>query len=204
MFAYRHDILKALIADGARLVVVGHKERLTDLPELRAPKTSEVLKTSEVVPRFLDYRKEIKLLVVPEENVLGLADEPFAGRCMVISVFAKALHQVAGLRPVDASFAKQRVKQQYELRVERLDVEFDKKLDKAFQAAMSKGLWKETAAARDRVEYWAAGVGAYFDAAGQSQRPATREALKAYDPELHALVDVTMAYTGHADWRVKR
>jgi hypothetical protein len=112
---------------------------------------------------------------------------------------------------VDASFAKQRVKQQYELRVERLDIEFDKKLDKAFQAATGKGLWKGTAAGGDRVEYWAAGVGAYFDAVGESQRPAdtdrpiaTREALKAYDPDLHALVDVTMAYAGRADWRVKR
>ena len=66
-------------------------------------------------------------------------------------------------------------------------------------------------AARDRVEYWAAGVGAYFDAAGQGPPPAladrpiaTREALKAYDPDLHALVEVTMAYAGRADWRVKK
>jgi len=33
---------------------------------------------------------------------------------------------------------------------------------------------------------------------------ATREALKAYDAELHALVAETMAYTGHVDWRYKR
>ena len=35
MFAYRHDILKAMIADGARLVVLGRAEKLTDLPELK-------------------------------------------------------------------------------------------------------------------------------------------------------------------------
>jgi alpha-glucosidase len=208
MFAYRHDILKALMADGVRLVVLGRKERLTDLPEIRDAKDKPDHLDKA---RSLDYTAARKLLVVPEENVLGLAEEPFAGRCMVVSVFAKALHQVTGLRPVDASFAKQRVKQQYELRVERLDIEFDKKLDKAFQAATGKGLWKGTAAGGDRVEYWAAGVGAYFDAVGESQRPAdtdrpiaTREALKAYDPDLHALVDVTMAYAGRADWRVKR
>ena len=52
------------------------------------------------------------------------------------------------------------------------------------------------------------GVLAYFDALGQAATPpgashpvATREALKAYDPELHALVDETMAYDGHVDWR---
>ena len=35
MFAYRHDILKALIADGARLVVLGRGEKLSDLPEFK-------------------------------------------------------------------------------------------------------------------------------------------------------------------------
>src|SRR5262249_46640736 len=35
LFAYRHDILKALIADGARLVVLGRTERLSDLPEFK-------------------------------------------------------------------------------------------------------------------------------------------------------------------------
>src|SRR5262249_39071941 len=35
MFAYRHDILKALIADGARLVVLGRHERLSGLPEFQ-------------------------------------------------------------------------------------------------------------------------------------------------------------------------
>jgi len=35
MFAYRHDILKALIADGVKLVVLGQNEMLSDLPELK-------------------------------------------------------------------------------------------------------------------------------------------------------------------------
>src|SRR5687767_9014002 len=38
LFAYRHDILKALIADGARLVVLARQERLSDLPEFQAAK----------------------------------------------------------------------------------------------------------------------------------------------------------------------
>ena len=44
---------------------------------------------------------------------------------------------------------------------------------------------------------------AYFDAAGAGLPPngadrpiTTREALKAYDPDLYALVDETMAYQG--------
>ena len=53
-----------------------------------------------------------------------------------------------------------------------------------------------------------AGVEAYFDASGSSHAPneadrpiTTREALKAYDPDLYALVDETMAYKEHVDWR---
>jgi hypothetical protein len=207
MFAYRHDVLKAMIADGARLVLLGRNEKLSDLPEFKGsgnkPGFEEV--------RYLDYTPDLKLMVVPEENVLGLAKEPFAGKCMVVSVFAKGLYRVSGSRPVDPDFEKRRDKQQYELRVKRLDVEFDRRLEKAYDAAVAKNQWRGTAAARDRVEYWAAGVEAYFDAAGDGQPPnladrpvTTREALKSYDPDLYALVDETMAFKEHVDWRFKR
>jgi len=116
----------------------------------------------------------------------------------------------------------------------QLDVEFDLRLRKLYDDAMTKGLWKGTPAARGRTEYWVAGVEAYFDAAGLSYPPTepvrhavrleekddagdaktieivagnrpinTREALKAYDPLLYALVDETMLYNGHQDWRYK-
>jgi hypothetical protein len=207
LFAYRHDILKALIADGARLVVLGRDERLSDLPEFRESKD----RAGFDAVRYLDYTPDRKLLVVPEENVLGRPGEPFSGKCLAVGVFARALYQVAGLRPVLADFEQRRDKQQYELRVKRLDVEFDRALGKRYDAAMGKGLWKGTSAARDRVEYWAAGLEAYFDAAGAGQPPqgtdrpvTTREALKAYDPDLYALVDETMAYREHVDWCFRR
>jgi hypothetical protein len=207
MFAYRHDVLKAMIEDGARLVVLGRREKLSDLPELQEARKKPGF--DEV--RYLDYTPALKLLVVPEESVLRLPGEPFAGQCMVVSAFAKGLHQVTGLRPVEAGFDRRRGRQQYELRVKRLDVEFDKRLQKLFEEASARQLWRGTAAARDRGEYWAAGVGAYFDAAGTGQPPhdadrpvTTREALKAYDPGLYALVDETMAYKGHVDWRAGR
>jgi len=207
MFAYRHDILKAMIADGARLVVLGRDEKLSDLPELKGAKAP----TDFDDVRYLEYSPDRKLIVVPEENVLGLPMEPFAGRCMTVSLFAKGLYQVCGLRPVDPKFDMQRSKQQYELRVKRLDVEFDNRLKKLFEDATSKGRWKGTPAARNRGEYWAAGVEAYFDAAGTgfppdgADRPVTtREALKAYDADLYALVDETFAYAGHVDWRFER
>ncbi|HEV3146117.1 MAG TPA: prolyl oligopeptidase family serine peptidase, partial [Gemmataceae bacterium] len=206
MFAYRHDILKAMIADGARLIVLGHSEKLSDLPEFKGAKYSPGF--DEI--RYLDYAPERKLMVVPEESVLRRPDDPLAGKNAVVSAMAKGLYLVAGLRPVDPDFAKRRNKQQYELRVKRLDVEFDRALGSLHEAAKAKGLWTGMAAARSRVEYWAAGVEAYFDAAGAGQAPnladrpiSTREALKAYDPNLFALVDETMAYKEHVDWRSK-
>jgi alpha-glucosidase len=207
MFAYRHDILKALIVDGARLVVLGRDEKLSALPEFKDAKNAAELDHV----RYFDYSPTLKLMVVPEENVLRLPKEPFAGKCMTVSVFAKGFYRVAGQRPVDPEFENRRAKQQYELRVKRLDVEFDKKVTALFEAATENKLWRGTAAARDRFEYWAAGVEAYFDASGTGTAPngadrpiTTREALKAYDPDLYALVAETMAFKERVDWRVKK
>ena len=196
-----------MIADGARLVVLGRHEKLCDLPEFQDARKKPVF--DEV--RYLDYTPSLKLMVVSEENVLRLPKEPFAGKHMVVSVFAKGLYHVTALRPVLVDFDKQRNKQQYELRVKRLDIEFDRSLLNIYDTACKSGLWKGAPAARDRVEYWAAGVEAYFDAAGAGHPPhyadrpiTTREALKTHDPALYSLVDETMAYKEHVDWRANR
>jgi hypothetical protein len=204
MFAYRHDVLKAMIADGVRLVVLGQNERLGDLPEMR----EAARKAGNDNSRFLDYAPNTKLLVVPEENVLRQPDDGFAGKSMVVAVFAKGFYRVCGTRPAQQSFGKG-PKQQYELRVKRLDIEFDNQVAKLHEAARAAKLWRGTPADRDRIEYWCAGVEAYFDAAGAgfpplgADRPiTTREALKSHDPGLFALVDETMAYKERVDWRM--
>jgi alpha-glucosidase len=208
MFAYRHDILKALIAEGVKLVVLAPQERLADLPECQ---TLKAAKDFDPGSRFLDYTPETKLLVVGQENVLGDPQEAMVGDCLVIRELAKALYYVTGRRPVDPNWDNRgQAVQQYELRVNRLDVRFDQKLQDAYAAALNAGKWKGTAAAYDRVQYWAEAVLAYFDAAGQDAAPSdaphpitTREALQAYDPALFALVNEIMAYDGHADWRYR-
>jgi len=207
MFAYRHDVLKALIADGIRLVILGPHESLADLPEIKKAAGARI----DCTARFLEYTPEVKLLVVGQENVLA-ADGPCATQCQVIRVMARALYHVTGLRPVDPNWENRgRDVQQYELRVQRMDVRFDERLRKLYDGTMGKGLWKGTAAVHDHVEYWTAGVLAYFDAAGEGVPPndaagpiTTREALADYDPELLALVDETMAYRGKVDWRYTR
>ena len=215
MFAYRHDILKAMISDGVKLVVLGRNEKLTDLPQLKGSADTNV----DLAARFLDYTPGLKLLVVPEENVLSNPNDANVGPCLEIRAMASALYDVCGTRPVDPNWNDRgRDVQQYELRVKRLDVQFDEKLKQLYDAAMSKGMWKDSFAVQDRVAYWDEGVLAYFDAAGQDGAPFkdagrngdftdsphpinTRERLKAYDPDLYALVNETMAYDGEVDWR---
>ena len=207
MFAYRHDILKALIEAGARLVVLGPGEKISDLPEYRSFQEQGV----DSLARFLDYSSRTKTLVVSQENVLGDPNAPLVGADQVIRGFARAIYEVTAFRPVDPNWEKRgRSVQQYELGVQRLDVRFDQRLGRLYEDAMKAGKWKGTPAAIDRVDYWAAGVLAYFDAQGQDAVPegaphpvTTREALKSYDPDLFALVNETMAYEGHVDWRLQ-
>jgi alpha-glucosidase len=206
MFAYRHDILKALMADGVKLVVLGKNEKISDLPEFKSWKD---VKGIDALSRTLDYAPETRLLVVGEENVLANPRRPNVGDNQVIRGFAQALYRVCGTRPVDPNWEKRgREVQQYELRVKRLDIQFDERLKELFEKATGAGKWKGTAAIHDRITYWTEGVLAYFDALGQDAAPAdaahaitTREALKAYDPDLFVLVNETMAYDGHGDWR---
>ena len=207
LFAYRHDILKALISAGVKLVILGPDEKISDLPEYRDFKGP----SSDPLARFLDFTPETRTLVVSQENVLGDPDDPCVGPNQVIRVLARVLHAVTGNRPVDPNWDKRgRAVQQYELRVKRLDVRFDETLAQLYKHAMQSQRWKGTPAARDRQEYWATGVLAYFDALGQAATPpgsahpvATRESLKYHDPDLYALVNETMAYDGHIDWRFK-
>src|SRR5208337_895799 len=65
LFAYRHDILKALISAGVKLVVLGPEEKLSDLPEYRESKGGDI----DPLARFLDFTPATRILVVGQENV---------------------------------------------------------------------------------------------------------------------------------------
>ena len=208
MFAYRHDILKALMADSVKLVVLGRTEDIADLPEYKrlADKTG-----IDALARYLDSTPALKLIVVPEENVLSDPRDPEVGDNAVIRGFTRALYRATARRPVDTIPVPRGQAQQYELRVTRMDIRFDQKLDSLYRAAMAAGKWKGTAAVHDREDYLTRGVLAYFDASGQHSPPndtgypvATREDLEEYDPGLFRLVEELMAYKGKVDWRLRR
>ncbi|MBB5353152.1 hypothetical protein HNR46_003406 [Haloferula luteola] len=204
LFAYRHDILKAFISDGAKLVVLGKQENVADLPEFRNLHDPEI----DLLARVQDYRNDTKTFVVSEENVLSDPSDPLAGDSQILTVFAKAIVTQLATRAIDPSWDQRQDVQQYELRVRRIDTDFRQQLDHLYQTALRAGRWKGTAAQPDPIAYWTTGVLAYFDAAGQTAAPLdaphpirSRESLAHYDADLHQLVATTMAYEGHVDWR---
>jgi alpha-glucosidase len=91
-----------------------------------------------------------------------------------------------------------------------VDERLDQSLEQLYKNAAEKGMWKGTAV-HDRASYFTEGVLAYFDGVGQEMPPndaphgiTTREALRQYDPDLFTLINQTMAYDGHVDWRLPR
>src|SRR5437899_12576664 len=100
-------------------MVLGRGEKLSDLPEFK--NAGQRAGFDEL--RYFYYGPDRKLMVVPEENILGLPGDPFAGESTVVGAFARGLYHVTASRPVIPDFEKQRSLQQYELRVKRLDVE---------------------------------------------------------------------------------
>src|SRR5688572_23331240 len=138
MFAYRHDILKALMADSVKLVVLGRGERIADLPEYRRLAEKRGV---DALARSLDYTPALRLIVVAEENVMSDPRDPEVGDDGVVRGFARALYRVTGRRPVDTIPVPRNQIQQYELRVTRMDVRFDQKLDSLYRAALAARKW---------------------------------------------------------------
>lgn len=213
MFAYRHDILKAIINHPLKLVILGEGEDLADLPEVSALlKIDGAAARIDPLARYFIYDPRASILVASQENVLSKTGSPLVGASQVVRVLADAIYQLTATRPVDHGWEHRgRAMQQYELRVQRLDTRFGEKVQKAFADAKEAGLWKGTPAATSEVEYWITGVLAYFDAEGQTHAPesasrpiTTREGLKAHDPGLHDLVHETFAYEGKPDWRLEQ
>ncbi len=210
MFAYRHDILKALIAAQIKVVVLGKDESIADLPEFKQDPAR--LEQLDFMTRHFVYSPDVKLLIVGEENVMASRQLGSIEDCHLIRLLADAVYQVAGTRPIDPEWEKRPggVWQQYELRVQRVDERLKQSLEKLFAKLEVSGKWRGTQAIHSHREYWNYGVLAYFNAVGQSPTPTdstraimTREDLAYYDPELYQLISQTMNYDHRVDWRLR-
>ena len=91
-----------------------------------------------------------------------------------------------------------------------MDERFDARLKALYEEALQKGLWRDTLAAKGRIDYWAEGVQSWFDANRQSptgkpdgvhNHVNTREELEEYDPQLAELIVEVFLHPTRLDWR---
>ena len=169
MIGHRPDILKAIAQDRQRLSVLSINESLGDLPEFDPNSPLGFLQAGD---RDIVYGG----ITTAAEEVLFCSDSDYC-YSFLIHEFAHTIHRF-GLNTIDPTF--------------------DNRLKIAYDAAIEKGLWKFTYAASKKSEYWAEGVGSWFNAAYSNNPVKTRDALKAYDPSLALLIAEIF---GDGDWR---
>ena len=169
MIGHRRDILKVIAQDTQRLSVLSINESLGDLPEFK-----RIKRINSRLRFFNAYARDVAWYgaTASEENLLC---NP-CSYSFLIHEFAHTIHN--GLNMIDLAF--------------------DSQLKIAYDAAMATGLWKDAYAASNKSEYWAEGVGSWFNAPDLRNPIKTRDALKAYDPSLARLIAEIF---GDGDWR---
>ena len=176
MIGHRPDILQAMVQNKARFSIIPHTEIITDIPEYR----------SDPRPDFLIFRErgwggsEGATVTSSEEGILHYSGSYGTGYNVLIHEFAHGIH-LLGLNTFDPTF--------------------EERLNTTYKTAMQRGLWSGTYASSDMREYWAEGTMGWFLLHGRgsfSHFGNTRQALKAYDPGLAALLSEVY---GDTEWR---
>lgn len=180
MLAERPDVREAMIKSGSRLSIMAHNEYTTDLPEwqrMADPKNDSKESKGVSARDYWDARARglggsewDPHCSCAEENLLGYTGDPYSTECILIHEFAHNMH-LRGIK--------------------RVDPEFDRRLEAAYDAAMAAGLWKGLYASVNSREYFAEGVQSWFSNNRENDHDHnhvnTREELEAYDPELAKL-----------------
>lgn len=177
LLAERPDVLDALARNKVRLTVMAYDELTTDVPE-----------HSDLTPASYWNRRARGLGPTPvrpsvscaEENLLCYDGDPYKGENIMIHEFAHAVH-LMGISTVDPTF--------------------DARLEAAYKNAMTAGRWKGTYGTTNKEEYFAEGVQSWFhcnrNGTFEHNDVATRDDVKAYDPELARLIAEVY---GDRDW----
>lgn len=173
MMAKDARLSKQLIKNKVRVAIMAQSEKTTDIPE-HSDLTPKAYWDKRA--RGLGATHERPATSGAEENLLKLPKDHYHGENILLHEFAHTLHLMA---------------------IVDLDPKFNSKLEAAYKAAISKGLWKETYAATNSREYWAEGVQSWFNVNRQSTPPNgvhnhinTHEELKEYDPALYSLIEL--------------
>lgn len=197
MLLKRPDVRNVLIRRGARLSIIGKAEMQTDLPECRDWKkpTKDDRRLTNGERENYDKPGGIASMTdrqywnqrargmggiktsCAEENLLGIPGTRYFGENITVHEFS---HNIMGA-------------------LVSIDTAFRSALRASYEAARSKGLYKNQYAINTMEEYWAEGTQWWFwsnfefmDGTTRLQSP---DDLKQYDPTLYALLE--QVYAGH-------
>lgn len=174
MLAKRPDILKELARNGSRMTVMAYTEFTTDVPEHAGiPEQSGKSKDWwDRRARGLGGSKTDPVASCAEENLLCFAGDPYAAENILIHEFAHTIH-LRGLNNIDS--------------------EFEERVRKIYDKAMTAELWKGKYASRNPAEYFAEGVQSWFNNNRENDHDHnhvnTRKELREYDSDLAALLE---------------
>jgi alpha-glucosidase len=169
LLSARPDVHETMVEEGATVVVVDQEASLADVPELSSVEDPELS-----TYRSYGAERNRPVMVIGEENLLCLPDNPYAGESLFVHAFA---HTVLSLG------------------IEPLEPDFTARLQATYESAVDEGRWQETFAITTPRQYFAEGVQSYFSvndeaspANGVHNDVNTGPELEAYDPQLYALI----------------
>lgn len=180
LLAKRSDVRAAMIKSGSRLIIMAHNEYTTTLPEQAHMKPKEYW---DARARGLGGSQHDPVCSCGEENLLCFKGDPYSTENILIHEFAHNIH-LRGMVNVDKTF--------------------DDRVKKAYDDAMTKGLWKGKYGSTNHHEYFAEGVQSWFDNNREDDHDHnhvnTRVELIEYDPGLADLCrevfgDTELVYT---------
>ncbi len=166
-------VLAGMVKVNTRVGIMARYEGTTDIPE-HVDLVNDTTLNWDVRARGLGGTLELPLTTCAEENILCYQIDKYHAEDILIHEFAHTIHGI-GILSVDSTFN--------DLLQEKLD------------AAMARGLYKNTYAATDFWEYWAEGVQNWFNVNAEVEKPDgkhnwvnTREDMKKYDPDLYEII----------------
>lgn len=176
MLSKRKDVKDAMIAKGCKIMIIGEKEEVCEIPEYQhiCDTPENIAFWNKRARGFGGAPEHDASASCGEENVLGLQTDRYRGESILVHEFAHIIHMV-GIVSVNPNF--------------------DNELEALRLKAEKKGLWKDTYAISNKEEYFAEGVQSFFNCNRYSETPNgvhnsinSREKLKKYDPDLYKML----------------
>lgn len=195
MLAGRPDIAAELRRQGLRVAIMAPEESTLDIPEQRGWKKPAATDPRLTFCERKHYQARIGrltdrqywdarargmgglLTTAGAENLLAGPGDRYHGQNNFVHEFSHAILRAAQV----------------------VDPALHGRVEAAYAAAMARGLWKGEYASTNAEEYWAVGTQFWFNtgrlAAFGDVRVLSDEDLRAYDPDLHAVL--AEVYRGH-------